>query len=416
MYLFQLTGMVKSKNLQYICELFHETTGIPVFYTDIDWNILFDFAGSYAYNPLFDSPSELFVRLFDQTDKIIDYPVLKTTQFLENFFLIRIINEQIHTGNIVAGPSLTQSIDEFSVYSLFTANGSINHKQKKALVEYYRGLPVVGYKKLVSAGMLLYYLVYNKKLDSAAVIEKNAPLLDIDIWNKTSSTMSEIRQYQLFHHTPMYEKRLAQCIREGNREKLLAHLRKSHDGEPGMLSKNPLRNQKNLFICSVTIAARAAIEGGLDSELAFTLSDSYIQHVEELNEIGQIASLYLKMLTDFTCRVHRLKSMNYSNTIIKCRDYITNHIYENITLSQLSKVLSVSSNYLSEKFKKEVGMTISEFIQKEKVEEAKRLLSSTNNSILDICVSLNFTDQSYFTKIFKKVTGITPNQYRKTTL
>ena len=183
-----------------------------------------------------------------------------------------------------------------------------------------------------------------------------------------------------------------------------------------MLSKNPLRNQKNLFICSVTIAARAAIEGGLDSELAFTLSDSYIQHVEELNEIGQIASLYLKMLTDFTCRVHRLKSMNYSNTIIKCRDYITNHIYENITLSQLSKVLSVSSNYLSEKFKKEVGMTISEFIQKEKVEEAKRLLSSTNNSILDICVSLNFTDQSYFTKIFKKVTGITPNQYRKTTL
>jgi YesN/AraC family two-component response regulator len=138
--------------------------------------------------------------------------------------------------------------------------------------------------------------------------------------------------------------------------------------------------------------------------------------VEELNEIGQIASLYLKMLTDFTCRVHRLKSMNYSNTIIKCRDYITNHIYENITLSQLSKVLSVSSNYLSEKFKKEVGMTISEFIQKEKVEEAKRLLSSTNNSILDICVSLNFTDQSYFTKIFKKVTGITPNQYRKTTL
>ncbi|HEY8500277.1 MAG TPA: AraC family transcriptional regulator, partial [Clostridia bacterium] len=114
--------------------------------------------------------------------------------------------------------------------------------------------------------------------------------------------------------------------------------------------------------------------------------------------------------------VHRLKNLNYSKMIIKCRDYITNHIYENITLKQLSELLSVNGNYLSEKFKKEAGMTISEFIQKEKVEEAKKLLSSTNQSILDISVSLNFTDQSYFTKIFKKVTGFTPNQYRKTTL
>ncbi|WP_256146664.1 helix-turn-helix domain-containing protein [Bacillus thuringiensis] len=68
--------------------------------------------------------------------------------------------------------------------------------------------------------------------------------------------------------------------------------------------------------------------------------------------------------------------------------------------------------YLSTLFKNEVGMTLSEYIHREKVAEAKKLLTLTNYSLLEISTFLNFNNQSYFTKIFKKYTEVTPKQYR----
>jgi YesN/AraC family two-component response regulator len=76
-------------------------------------------------------------------------------------------------------------------------------------------------------------------------------------------------------------------------------------------------------------------------------------------------------------------------------------------------MLELSPNYVSALFKKEVGMTVSEYIQQSKIDEAKKLISYSKTPISEICSLLNFTDQSYFTKVFKKHTGTTPKQYRE---
>jgi YesN/AraC family two-component response regulator len=220
------------------------------------------------------------------------------------------------------------------------------------------------------------------------------------------------RQYMLYHHTPLYERYLLQYVKEGDKDKLLNHLSKVPDGQIGTLSKDPLRNIKNLFICGATLVSRAAIEGGLNSELAFTISDSYIQQAEELTKVDEVASLYYQLICDFTDRVHNIRKKNYSGIILECCNYIFKHLYENINVSHLSKIVGVNPNYLSSLFKKEVGISLSKYIQRERIEEAKKLLSLTNQSILDICVSLNFSDQSYFTKVFKEFAQMTPKQYR----
>lgn len=240
------------------------------------------------------------------------------------------------------------------------------------------------------------------------------------IYKNTQDTVSkeihniliQNRQYMLYHHTPLHERYLLQYVKEGDREKLIDHLTKVPDGQAGLLSKNPLRNHKNLFICGATLVSRAAIEGGMNSELAFTISDSYIQSSEELSEIDAVMALYFKMVCDFTDRVHNIRNQNYSAIILKCCNYIFKHLYENITIPRLGKVAGVNPNYLSTLFKKEVGMSPSKYIQKERVKEAKKLLNLTNQSIMDICISLNFNDQSYFTKVFKEFTDMTPKQYR----
>ena len=86
--------------------------------------------------------------------------------------------------------------------------------------------------------------------------------------------------------------------------------------------------------------------------------------------------------------------------------------YNNISLNDICEALHFSPSYLSRLFKKEMNLTISEFITQEKIEEAKRLLIGSNHTLLEISNLLHFSDQSYFTKSFKKVTGMTPKVYR----
>lgn len=234
-----------------------------------------------------------------------------------------------------------------------------------------------------------------------------------DTINKNvDNILIEKRQYMLYHHSPLHEKYLLQYVKEGNKEKVLEYLNNFPRGQAGILAKDPLRSFKNLFICGATLISRAAIEGGLSSELAFSISDSYIQKVEELKSIDEVSYLYYKLVCDFTDRVHKVRHENYSGIILKCCNYIFKHIYEDITVSKLSEVVDVNPNYLSRLFKNEVGISLSTYIQKQKIEEAKKLLTFTDQSIMDICVSLNFSDQSYFTKVFKKHTQMTPKQYR----
>ncbi|MNI59062.1 HTH-type transcriptional activator Btr [compost metagenome] len=101
-----------------------------------------------------------------------------------------------------------------------------------------------------------------------------------------------------------------------------------------------------------------------------------------------------------------------SRTSALCQNYIFNHLYEELTLSKLAGVAGLNASYLSQLFKKETGLAVSDYIQRERIEEAKRLMEWPGISLSDIATRLHFNDQSYFTKVFKKYTGITPKQFR----
>lgn len=94
-------------------------------------------------------------------------------------------------------------------------------------------------------------------------------------------------------------------------------------------------------------------------------------------------------------------------------NHISKNVYDGISLNELANHLDITPTYLSKLFKKEVGIPLSEYIQRERVEEAKKLLTLTTYPLSDICAWLNFNDQSYFTRVFKKSTYMTPRQYRE---
>jgi YesN/AraC family two-component response regulator len=93
---------------------------------------------------------------------------------------------------------------------------------------------------------------------------------------------------------------------------------------------------------------------------------------------------------------------------------IINRSYtEKITLSDISKSLHVNPTYFSSLFTREMGKTFSEYLMELRISKAEELLKNTGLSILDAATASGFDDQSYFTKVFRKHTGLTPGKYRE---
>lgn len=180
------------------------------------------------------------------------------------------------------------------------------------------------------------------------------------------------------------------------------------------MADSQLRQQKNIFIVNVTLASRRAIQGGMDIEDALSLSDSYIQKCELLNDVTSLTNLQYRMILDFTEHVERVRLGKHpSKLTIDVSNYIQHHLSEPITTEDIAKHLFLSRSRLSVKFKKEAGITLNDYVLTEKVEEAKRLLHYSRKSLLSISLFLGFSSQSHFSRVFKKYAGVTPNEYRE---
>ncbi len=178
---------------------------------------------------------------------------------------------------------------------------------------------------------------------------------------------------------------------------------------------NSVRQIKNITIIYTALCTRASIRGGLQPNLAYTLSDHYIHSIEAAKSIPDIVEINSMMQEDFVRRVHELKlSSGISLQIKQCCSFIQVHLTEELSLTKISKYVGYSTTYLSKKFKEEMGMTISDYILQKKIELAKKLLIKSSTSVQEIGESLGFHSPSYFCEKFKKVTGVTPNHYRET--
>ncbi|KWX87493.1 hypothetical protein AMQ83_12775, partial [Paenibacillus riograndensis] len=105
-------------------------------------------------------------------------------------------------------------------------------------------------------------------------------------------------------------------------------------------------------------------------------------------------------------------SAELSCASVVCQHYMLNHLDEELTLSRRAGVAGLNASYLAQRCKKETGLAVSDYIQRERIEEAKRLMELPGITLSDIATRLHFNDQSYFTKVFKKYTGTTPKQFR----
>jgi len=181
----------------------------------------------------------------------------------------------------------------------------------------------------------------------------------------------------------------------------------------GILSTNPLTNIKYHFVITVAMITRHCVDAGMELEQAYRLSDFYILQLDSCTSIQAISKLHDNMALDFTGKMLVLKNRNIiSKSITLCSEFIYNHINERITIDDLAGYTNLSPSYLSRLFKKELGISISDYIRQKKIEKAQNLLKYSDFTLIEIANYLAFSSQSHFIQIFKKIVGLTPKKYR----
>jgi len=224
----------------------------------------------------------------------------------------------------------------------------------------------------------------------------------------------EHREADYHHHTYDEDMFQYELVKNGDLKSLEIGKRMFEGPTTGHLSDDPLKNYQFLFVASITLACRFCIEGGMPTEEAFNLSDLYIRQLEQYSTVDEIFVLHDVMFRDYTTRMQAIRQKKaYSRPVTRCMEYIENHLQELLTVHLLSEKLEISESYISTIFKKEIGIAVSEYIRRMRVDTAKSLLQYTDFSCLEIAEYLCFSSDCHFSQVFRKYTGQSPREYRK---
>ncbi len=182
----------------------------------------------------------------------------------------------------------------------------------------------------------------------------------------------------------------------------------------GTLSKDPLQNIKYHFTISTALIARFCVGSGMTPEDAYSLSDIFIMRADECRSIEEVREVHYEMIECYTKKMRILcNSTLYSKRILQAVEYISEHLHGRVLIEETAEALHITPAYLSRLFKSETGMTFTDYVNRRKIEEATGLLRYSDYTDLEISSLLCFSSQSYFIKIFKKIMGMTPNEYKK---
>ncbi len=227
-----------------------------------------------------------------------------------------------------------------------------------------------------------------------------------------------VQKMEGFNRTPFHsEFEKYMVIQSGNVEEVrknFAKIRPNFLSGKGKLSEDPVRNTMYHFVTSIALTSRICVEGGLNHDTAYTLSDIYIQRADKCTTCEQLLDIFEEMQVDFAKRMRELKKTNATSIHIrKCIDYIYEHLHEKLTINELADFTDLNASYLSKLFQKETGVSVKAFVTNAKINTAQNMLKHSDFSYLDISLTLGFSTQSAFISVFKKNVGLTPKQYRE---
>jgi AraC-like DNA-binding protein len=316
------------------------------------------------------------------------------------------------TFAVILGPVTISNADDALVRE-FSSNYGIKPR---------RGFPVkCELSQFLSLMSAAYYAVTGQECSEMQIAEHNAVFqekvpVDLSFMSyMMDNTENDIKRFE-------YDKEVifARQIREGDVEGIQAEVLNAAvmgvnyaEGNVGKLAESKFKHFEYLAVTTIALAARAAIDGGLDTKTAYALSDLYLQKIEKCKAIPEIINLLLKGRLDFATKVRKVLDRRARSTYTeRCKSFVASHLNRKFSLDDIASCVGVSKSYISRLFMREEGIGIMEYTRNKRVYAAINMLRYSNESISKIAEYLCFPSHSHFIEDFKKVTGVTPSAYR----
>lgn len=319
-----------------------------------------------------------------------------------------------HLGSIICGQVLMWEPEEFFWIELREMNKSLTSDFKE-LFKAVEELPVVSGDTVQAASYLLYIIANfitrsgweQKKRKEELMIQKLRLNEELETRKKLEEQLG-----QLFIYSMNKESDLMELIKNGNTEqanRLLTEL--TTDIILG--SKGNMDVIRTRSIELIVMTSRTAVSAGVSQERTSRINASFIQLILQQNSIDDI-SLQLQTAIDiFQKEIQKRTSIPEPAAIKAMKEYMKQHFRENLTLDTIAESAFLSASYASRLFKKQMNVSIMDYLLQLRMDEAKKMLRETNFSIDDISSRTGYADSSYFTKVFRKAMGVTPSQYRQ---
>lgn len=311
----------------------------------------------------------------------------------------------------IVGPYVKTLASDKMLHELLATQG-ISANIFSQLKLYYSHYPLLDYTHLTNiilAAMRAFYPMtadYNHRLLKGFHEELEEKEL---ISSAENSYMEIIKRYQ-------YENIFLEKIRTGDVKGVTQALHNSASEfvKTSDFSKQAMyANNHEGFAIIRTLARKAAEEGGCPVVQIDAITQEAIQKMNQNHAFSQTSKILSNMILDLTKAVANSKEINkYSLLIKNIVIFIDTNYSRKIDLSTIANESRVSSEHLCRTFKKETGVTITDYITSTRMKKATELLKETTLSVAEISAFVGYADNNYFTKVFKRHYQMTPTEYR----
>ena len=225
------------------------------------------------------------------------------------------------------------------------------------------------------------------------------------------------KEYDQIRFGEKQEQDMYEMVATGNTERLNTREAEAPDLYLDMIGDFALRNRKKIeymVVITITLARRAAVEGGMDYLLSCDLSDIYLKELENCKDTDEMLDVLNLAVRDYTIRVKEIREKESRNQYVEyCKTWINRTITQPFDREKLANELGLEANYMSTMFRKETGMTLSQYRLNTRLHASANMLQYSDCKIADIAERFEFGSASNYGKYFKKKYGMTPKEYRK---
>ncbi len=307
------------------------------------------------------------------------------------------------------GPFRRQPPDEAEIRQIAVECG-LGQAQSEGIGALFRRVPVNISRALglsVARNLLLSAHGIQDPEVQEQTVEQRADLPDLTPLEDSNDRARRVQE--IYRH----EGQLLAYIAEGNEAKALEEVQYFiHTGIDQRL-KNRLFSRRSLAYTVNTLFRKAAEGVGVHPLFLDEISERFARQLELCTTHQQIEDINTQMVHEYCDLCRRQATRGYSPNIQKVMQYIQINLSQPLSLETIARGVSFSQGYLSRQFKKEVGMSLGEYLTTRRIETACRLLEKTSMTVREIAGYVGIPDWNYFTKVFRRQKGCTPSQYRK---